>query len=83
MPTIVKITKKGQVTIPQKIRDKLNSEVVEFTVLDGQIVLRPVKSLAGALNAYADKNAVPFREAREKAWEEAVQERHDKKARRR
>lgn len=83
MPTTAKITKKGQVTIPQKIRDKLGSEVVEFMILDDQILLKPVKSVAGILSKYSEKNPIPFREARERAWEEAVKERHDKKARRR
>jgi len=83
MPTIAKITKKGQVTIPQKIRNKLNSEIVEFTILGDQIILRPVKSVAGTLNAYVKKDSVPFQEAREKAWTEAVEEHYGKKARRR
>ncbi len=34
MPIRAKITKKGQVTIPQKIQQELNSEVVEFDILE-------------------------------------------------
>ncbi len=83
MATIAKITRKGQVTIPQKIREKLNSEVVEFTVLDDQILLRPVRSIAASLTEFSKKSRLSFREAREKAWEEAVQERYGKKTRRR
>jgi len=83
MPTIAKITKKGQVTIPSKIRNKLNSEIVEFTILEDQIILRPVKSVAGALSAYVKKDSVPFQEAREKSWTKAVEEHYGKKARRR
>jgi hypothetical protein len=61
----------------------LNSEIVEFAILENQIVLRPVMSVAGTLNAYAKKDSIPFREARENAWAEAVKEYYGKKARRR
>ena len=49
MPTIAKITKKGQVTIPLKVRKKLNSEIIEFSVIEDQVIIRPVKSVAGSL----------------------------------
>jgi AbrB family looped-hinge helix DNA binding protein len=84
MTTIAKITRKGQVTIPRKIREKLNSEVVEFDVMeDNNIVLRPVKSVAGSLSSYAKRGAGSFREIRERAWEKVVGERYGKKADRR
>jgi AbrB family looped-hinge helix DNA binding protein len=83
MPTIAKITKKGQVTIPRKVRRKLDSEIVEFAILDDQVVLRPVKSVAGSLKVYAEKDSLPFKEARERAWTEAVEEHHGKKNSRR
>jgi len=83
MLTSVKITKKGQLTIPRKIRERLDSQVVEFAIVGKQIVMRPVKSVAGSLSPYAKKGKVPFKEAREKAWEEAVRERYGEKADRR
>jgi AbrB family looped-hinge helix DNA binding protein len=83
MPTTAKITKKGQVTIPREIRKRLDSDVVEFTILEDRIVLRPVKSVAGSLNSYAKGKEVSFEEARERAWEGAVREEHGKKAHRR
>ena len=71
-------------TIPRKIREKLNSEVVEFDVLeDNNVVLRPVKSVAGSLSSYAKRGAGSFREAREKAWEKVISERYGKKSDRR
>ena len=79
MPTTAKITKKGQVTIPQKIREQLGSEVIEFSVTGSEIVIRPVKSVAGSLGTYAKKGKRPFKEARETAWEEAVKERYGEK----
>ncbi len=83
MPITAKITKKGQVTVPRKIREKLDSEVIEFEISENDVVIKPVKSIAGSLNSYAKKKMIPFKEEREKAWEETVREEHDEKARRR
>jgi len=82
MPITAKITKKGQVTIPRKIREKLNSEVIEFDILESGVMIRPVKSVAGSLNSYV-KKMIPFKEEREKAWEEIVREQYDEKTGRR
>ncbi len=83
MLTTAKITKKGQVTIPRQIRERLDSQVVEFAIVGNDIVIRPVKSVAGSLRSYSKKGAVPFKEAREKAWDEAVRERYGEKTNRR
>ena len=83
MLTTAKITKKGQVTIPRKIREQLDSQIVEFAIVGNDIVMRPVKSVAGSLSSYAKKRAVTFKEVREKAWDEAVRERYGEKANRR
>jgi len=83
MLTTAKITKKGQVTIPRKIRERLDSQVVEFAIVGDDIVMRPVKSVAGSLRSYSEKGAVAFKEAREKAWDEAVKERYGEKTNKR
>jgi len=83
MSITAKITKKGQVTIPQKIRERLNSEVIQFDIVEDNVVIRPVKSVAGSLSSYAKKGLVPFKEAREKAWEEVIRERYGEKTDRR
>ncbi len=83
MLTTAKITKKGQVTIPRKIRERLDSQVIEFAIVGNNIVIRPVKSVAGSLRSYSKKGAVAFKEAREKAWDEAVRERYGEKTNRR
>jgi len=83
MPTTAKITQKGQVTIPRKIREKLGTEVVEFDIVDNQIIIRPVTSVAGSLRAYGKKEPVPFKEAREKAWDAISREKYGKKTGRR
>jgi AbrB family looped-hinge helix DNA binding protein len=76
----VKITKKGQVTIPREIRDKLNATVVYFEVVEGDIMLRAVKDAGGVLSKYA-ANAGPgvtMKRMKDRAWEEAVYEKAGK-----
>lgn len=74
----VKITSKGQATIPKAIRDLLKSDVVEFAVVDGTVVVRPVLSVGGSLGRYA-KGYVPMKDIRDAVWEEAARERTGKK----
>ncbi|OQW98466.1 MAG: hypothetical protein BWK74_04475 [Desulfobacteraceae bacterium A6] len=76
MATAVKITEKGQVTIPREIREALKTKLISFSLLDGVVILRPIHDVGGSLRAYA-KNAAStasFREVKEAAWEEAVRE---------
>jgi bifunctional DNA-binding transcriptional regulator/antitoxin component of YhaV-PrlF toxin-antitoxin module len=80
MSITARITKKGQVTIPRKIRDKLKSEVIQFDIVEDDVVIRPVKSVAGSLKPYAKKGFIPFKEAKKKAWEEVVRRRYGEKA---
>jgi AbrB family looped-hinge helix DNA binding protein len=76
MATAVKITEKGQVTIPREIRKALNTNLISFSVVDGVVILRPIHDIGGSLRAYAKKEAstASFREIKEAAWEEAVRE---------
>ncbi len=76
MTTAVKITEKGQVTIPREIRKALNTNLISFSVVNGVVTLRPVHDIGGSLRAYA-KNAAStasFREVKDAAWEEAIRE---------
>jgi AbrB family looped-hinge helix DNA binding protein len=82
MTTAVKITRKGQVTIPKKIRDILKTNSVYFEIENNNIVVRPVRDAAGSLSEYA-KNVsagTPFEKIKEKAWEDAVREKTSKKS---
>jgi len=82
MAITAKITEKGQVTIPRKIREKLNSEIVEFEIVDDTVLIKPIRSVAGSLRAHPDKGPHSFGEAREEAWGEVVKEKYGKKSRR-
>jgi AbrB family looped-hinge helix DNA binding protein len=78
----VKITRKGQVTIPKKIRERLQATAVYFEVVDDEVVVRAVRDAAGSLNEYAKnvKPGISTKEMKERAWEEAVHEKTSEKS---
>lgn len=78
MSTTVKITTKGQVTIPKEIREVLKSDIVEFELIDGKIVVKPVRSVGGSLRQYA-KEYVPLKDIRDKVWGYVVSEKASQK----
>ncbi|HBR16804.1 MAG: hypothetical protein A3G39_05045 [Deltaproteobacteria bacterium RIFCSPLOWO2_12_FULL_43_16] len=74
----VKITSKGQVTIPKEIRDLLESNIIEFEMAGGNIMLKPVKSIGGSLSGYT-KKYVPLKAVREVVWERVAHDRTGQK----
>ena len=76
MSIAVKITEKGQVTIPREIRNVLNANLISFSVVDGVVILRPLRDVGGSLQAYAQSatSTSSFRDKKEAAWEEAIRE---------
>jgi len=79
--TAVKITRKGQVTIPRRIREALGAGTVYFEVSDNVVMLRPVCDAAGSLSEYAKnvKRKTSLKRMKAEAWEEAVREKTAKK----
>lgn len=82
MTVAVKITQKGQVTIPKEIREKLKSNAVYFEVEDDTVMVKPVRDTAGSLSEYAGKvkPGVSMRQMKNKAWEVAVREKTGRKS---
>ena len=78
----VKITRKGQVTIPKEIREKLNANSVYFEVEDDIVLVKPVRDAAGSLSEYAGnvKPRVSMRQMKDRAWEVTVREKTGKKS---
>ena len=78
----VKITRKGQVTIPKEIREELNANAVYFEVANGIVMVKPVRDAAGSLKEYAGrvKPGVSMKRMKDRAWEEAVREKSGKKS---
>ncbi len=77
----VKITRKGQVTIPKEIRERLNAGAVYFEVEEDIVMLRPVRDAAGSLREYGVnvKKGLSMKELKDRAWEESVREKTGKK----
>jgi AbrB family looped-hinge helix DNA binding protein len=78
----VKITRKGQVTIPKEIRKRLNANSVYFEVEGDTVIVKPVRDAAGSLSEYAGnvKPGVTMRQMKDRAWEVAVREKTGKKS---
>lgn len=71
MSVTATITSKGQLTLPKAVRKILNTNTVEIEVIDDEVRLKPVRSVAGALEKYAGGKA-PLHEIREKTWGEVA-----------
>jgi AbrB family looped-hinge helix DNA binding protein len=69
MGKTAKVTSKGQVTIPKEIRDRLDSEMIEFEIEGERVIIRPVRKIAGVLKRYADSDLIS---REDNAWERAV-----------
>ena len=78
----VKITRKGQVTIPKEIRERLKANTVYFEVEDDIVMVKPVRDAAGSLREFAGnvKPGASMRQMKDKAWEVAVREKIGKKS---
>ena len=74
----VRITRKGQVTIPKHIRDFLKSDLIGFDIIDNSVVVVPVESAAGSLSKYA-KAHIPLENIRDTAWKETIDAKFGKK----
>ncbi|MHC4560241.1 MAG: AbrB/MazE/SpoVT family DNA-binding domain-containing protein [Planctomycetota bacterium] len=71
----VKISSKGQITLPKQIREVLKTDLVRIVADEGEVKIEPVKNVAGNLSRYASRY-VSLEESREKAWEEGLREKH-------
>ena len=78
----VKITQKGQVTIPKEIREKLKASAVYFEVENDTVMVRPVRDAAGSLSEFSGnvKPGMSMKQMNDRAWEMAVREKTGKKS---
>jgi AbrB family looped-hinge helix DNA binding protein len=74
MTVTATITSKGQLTLPRDVRRVLNTTTVVIEVEGEKVVLRPARSVAGALAKYGGPST-PLREVREKVWGEVTRAR--------
>ena len=71
MNAVATVTSRGQVTLPGMVRAALDSRIIEFEVRDNLVLVRPVRSVAGGLAAYARKHH-PLAEVRAEVWKEVA-----------
>ncbi len=74
-----KVSSKGQITLPQRVRSALGTDLVRIVLDNGDVRIEPVKNVAGSLGKYARKSAVPFKAEREQAWESVVREKYKRR----
>jgi len=72
---LIKVSSKGQITLPKAVRDLLRTEVVRIVVENGGIRIEPVRDVGGSLGKYA-KKYVPLEKARDIAWEGATRDKY-------
>ena len=66
----IKVTAKGQVTLPQALREKLDIEVgtyLDATIFQGGILLRPLKDGNQLIKEYGQKYGTEHEDAIEQA----------------
>jgi len=71
MEYILKVSPKGQVTLPKKLRERLSiKHLLEIEIRDDQGLLRKsgelTETLAGSLSPYYLKKKIPLEKARER-----------------
>ena len=75
---VVKVSPKGQITLPPGVRALLHSDTVRIVAGEDAIRIEPVRNLAGSLSQYAKPSLSP-EQAREAAWTEAMSEKHPRR----
>lgn len=72
---VVKVSAKGQITLPRGVRELLHSDTVRIVADQDAIRIELVRDLAGSLSRYA-RSSVSTDEAKDAAWTEAMREKH-------
>ena len=75
-----KVSSKGQITLPRDVRRALGTDFVRIVSEQGAVRIEPIPDVAGSLAHYAKgRKRVPFRVARDRAWEAVVREKHKRR----
>lgn len=71
----LKISSKGQITLPKMVRDILGTERIRIIVEETQVRIEPVKSVAGSLKNFA-RNEINCEDETGLAWNAVMDEQH-------
>ncbi|QQV75423.1 hypothetical protein H6P87_00980 [Rickettsia tillamookensis] len=71
------ITSKGQIVLPKKVREILNSNIISIEIDDNnKVILSPVSDVGGRFAKYKKNTELSFEEVRDKAWKDSVFSHH-------
>jgi len=78
----MKISQKGQVTLPKEIRIKLNTDFIYFEMKNDIITIKPFRDASGSLREFARnvKQSRPKKQLKDKAWQIAIRDKIGKKS---
>ncbi len=79
MVKTVKVSSKGQITLPRSVRAALGTDHVRIVVENGQVRIEPSPDPGGSLHRYARKRRVPFKQERDQAWEAVVRDKYKRR----
>jgi len=71
----VKVSSKGQITLPKQVREALGTSYVRIVLSRGHVHLEAVRDPAGCLAKYSRPEG-PVDDAGAKAWTEVAEEKH-------
>ena len=67
------ISSRGQIVLPKRVRDILQSDIISLEVNEqDQVLISPIRDLGGSLSAYQKETSLPFEAIRAQAWRDSV-----------
>ncbi|WP_316354183.1 AbrB/MazE/SpoVT family DNA-binding domain-containing protein [Candidatus Trichorickettsia mobilis] len=69
----VTISSKGQIVLPKKVRNALNTNIISLIINDqNQVLITPIHELGSSLASYSKDTDLSLEEIREKAWKNTI-----------
>ncbi|WPY01051.1 AbrB/MazE/SpoVT family DNA-binding domain-containing protein [Candidatus Trichorickettsia mobilis] len=69
----VTISSKGQIVLPKKIRNALNTNIISLIINDqNQVLITPVQELGASLASYSKDTDLSFEKIRKQAWKNTI-----------
>lgn len=74
-----KVSSKGQITLPRKVRAALGTNHVRIIFEEGQVRIEPSPDPGGSLHRYARKRRIPFGQERDQTWAAVVRDKYKRR----
>jgi AbrB family looped-hinge helix DNA binding protein len=77
--TTITISPKGQIVLPKKIRNILNTSIISLEINDdNQIIISPIHDVGASLSSYQKNTALSFEQIRQESWNSSISVLKDK-----